>query len=142
MQRIINRFAGAAIAVTAAMLVMLCGADTATAQICGATQVTIINNARCDVIICLDGVPPIPCSPLVPAGATVPLPVPPGTDIRGVISAGGFFYAWMPNPLPPPQYWVPNVAVDLMNCCVNIFYDPATCTIQVFPAGFPPPCRP
>jgi hypothetical protein len=136
-----------ALAAIAAMMVL--GTTVASAipwnPPCGNTRV--VNNTACNVGICPLWNPgiPIPCSPIIgPGGVSGINTAFPALQLNGIVSWGGFVYPLQPAPALPcgagSPFWVPAVTVGPAGCCVDIFIDPATCTITVCPS--PGPCRP
>ena len=135
----------AMVAVVMVTLATVCGTDTARGQaVCNSPNLTIINNSTCAVAPCLTrpGLTAL-CFPPVPGGITSSFGVPPGTIFSGVQTAGGTGIAWVPSLAPPPPLVVACFRAAPSNCCVDIFYDPATCTIWIFNSGCNPAvCRP
>lgn len=150
----------AALAIMAvAVLGTVLAPSGAAAQPCA--NITVCNYAPCPINLCLrDGAGVVWCFPVVanpgpipprppfppfppppPAGCPV-FATPPGVIMTGVVSMGGFFYPFIANPLAPPPVWVPNVTVGPAGCCVDVYFNQATCQVWVYPSGGPPPCRP
>ena len=115
--------------------------------------ISFVNYAPCNATITLVTIPggAVPAV-VVPAGGTIgPIavpPVPPGLVITGLISAGGFTYNMVqpapppPPPAPPPvapNGFIPSVNLGGPNCCFDVYFDLTTCTVYIFPTGFP--CR-
>jgi len=137
-----------AIAAMFVMLAFFAGTSRTNAQSCtGGTTLTLGNNTTCKVTFCIRANPPLPisslCITLGPSGDTT-LPIPAGTVIQGMISAGGITYPFV-FPSPPPiagLWWVPNITTRPEGCCVDFYFDPSTCTMKALPSSAPPPCNP
>ncbi|HVZ41106.1 MAG TPA: hypothetical protein VHI13_17640 [Candidatus Kapabacteria bacterium] len=112
---------------------------------------TINNTTLCTaqlnlVTIPAGAVPPV----LVPAGTAVVIPTPPpGLQITGITSFGGFFYPVNPPAPPlgigclPTDFWIQHVTLGPPpGCCFNICFDVNTCTITLTNSPVPPKCRP
>ena len=126
-----------AVMVTAAIMSLI-PISSAEAQICADTIIAIYNNTNCTVNLCLV---PVGCT-TIPPGIVLFKRVPANTNFTGVVSAGGINYPWVANPAAPPPLWVPRITVGPSGCCVNVYYDPATCTIGITTAPVPPACNP
>lgn len=136
----------ALLAATLFVALALTGARNAHAQVCGAANLTVISSAPCFVNLSLQTSIGVLTWPM-PPGTTSQFAIPPGTNIMAVISLGGNTYPWVPNPTAPPSLWVPNVTLATpppppSGCCVDVFYEPAACTIWIRPTTALPPCRP
>lgn len=137
---------------------LLFGAAVATAQRVvwnpPCTSTTFQNQTGCTVELVLwTAYPPMGNMPIaVPPGTTVypgPQPVPPSTTLAfdGLKSASNTPVSMMPQgppaPAPGPATyagWVRGVTTNPNGCCVDVYFDVATCTIWVFPGT--PPCTP
>lgn len=84
----------------------------------------------------------IPTVNLTP-GATVTFAVPFGTRLVGVISAFGNQYNFLPVASPPAfaPWKVTAVTMGPPDCCVDVYADPSTCTVTIFPSAGPFPCN-
>lgn len=144
-----------ALAIVAAALVTLFGASTASAIAWNppCPNTTVVNNTPWVIGVCPWWVPGLvpPCTPFIPAGPGTFVVIPtgvPALQLNGMVSLAGNLYplvavpAFPPPPIPAPWY-VPNIMIGPgPGNCVDIYADPATCTITVFPTRFLPPCRP
>jgi hypothetical protein len=133
----------ALIAVVTVALATLCGTDRAQAQVCNAANITIINSSQCTVAPCLTrpGLPAL-CFPPVLSGQTNSFPIPPGTNFSGVQTPAGTAITWKPNLFPPPPLVVACFRGAPGNCCIDIYYDPQSCTIWIVNSGCFIPCTP
>lgn len=138
------------VAALVTMILMAIAVDTASAQLgppplpppCGAADLTVNNLSGCDLNLCLKATPPMnPWCFFVPAGAFGWLiPIPPGTTIGGIVGDANISYPFVAHPTIAGIWWVENITVS--GCCVDVYYDPATCTMRVVPTTAPPPCQP
>jgi hypothetical protein len=158
-----RRFLLGAVRGLMAIAVLAClGAIAASAQPlawdppCG--KLSVVNYAPCPALLKLVTTPAGVIGPIgVPAagpggpGLAGPVLVPLGTAINGMMTPGGTTYPMVqPAPVPPPPApppaapngWIPTVTVDPTlppGCCVDIYFDLASCTVYIFPTAFP--CR-
>ena len=114
----------------------------AEAQICNGTSLAIHNYTNCTVTICIPALPPPDRCSTIPPGIVLFKTIAPNTNITGVVSAAPIFYPWAANPAAPPPWVVSRITVGPSGCCVDVYYDPATCTIVITSAPVPPACNP
>lgn len=131
------------------VLALIAGTRTLSAQVAWpCATITVTNNHPVAQIVVQfvttppGSIPPIGAAP----GASVIAGVPPGTTINGIISAGGFFYPFVPPPGAPPcgagSWMVSHVTMPPNNGCFDLCLDPATCTLTCWQSKTPPACNP
>lgn len=133
---------------SAVIAMMLMGASVASAINWSppCAQTTIINNTGCTIGLCPMWVPMLapPCTPFIPPGGIIGINTPGPLQLNGMFSWGGTAYPL--QPAPPngcgAPLWVPNYMTGpAPGCCVDVFVNPATCTICVYPSAGGGPCR-
>lgn len=125
----------AAIALAVTFLAATSGARAQGFPPCNASEITIKNTSDIPVLLCIKM---LSCYD-VPANGGITVPVPPGTEIPGIYGSSNITQTWQPNPLPPPNLWIPSIALLPSDRCFNIYFDESSCTI-IIEQTIGPPC--
>lgn len=146
----INRTRSLLAACALAAFMLVAASDVVKAQVGWACPVTTVCNlTNCTVTLRLWTIPrgAFPIITLAP-GQCLNVGTAAITAITDVMSSAGISYAVLPPPPAPPcncpagSWSVCCVTLPPMNCCFDVCFMPATCTINIMPAACPPPCRP
>lgn len=131
-------------AVIVASLALFANAGTATAQTpaaCTSGNIRFVNNTSVVInIIAATSAGFIASGSLASGGGVANVAVPNPTNVGGLRSSSGTGYAWAVNPAPPPGWRLLSVSLNPGPVCVDLVFDPTTCTITAVNAGGPTPC--